>query len=108
MSDQILSVSDADFESEILQSETPAVVDFWATWCQPCLALGPIVEELAGDYAGKIKVAKMNVDDNPNTPAKYGIRSIPTILIFKDGELKDSSVGVVSKGKLEEMINKNL
>lgn len=75
---------------------------------QPCLALGSIVEELAGDYAGKIKVAKMNVDDNPNTPAKYGIRSIPTILFFKDGELKDSSVGVVSKGKLEEMIAKIL
>lgn len=108
MSDQILTVSDTDFESEILQSEAPAVVDFWATWCQPCLALGPIVEELARDYAGKIKVAKMNVDDNPNTPAKYGIRSIPTILFFKGGELKDSSIGVVSKAKLEEMIGKIL
>ena len=108
MSDQILTVSDTDFESEILQSETPAVVDFWATWCQPCLALGPIVEELAKDYAGKIKVAKMNVDDNPNTPAKYGIRSIPTILFFKGGELKDTSIGVVSKGKLEEMLKKIL
>ena len=100
-----LQVSDADFEPEILKSDIPALVDFWAAWCGPCRAIAPVVEEIARDYQGKVKVAKMNVDENAKTPAKYGIRAIPTLIIFKGGEVADRFVGVQPKARLQDAIN---
>jgi thioredoxin 1 len=107
MSD-LLQVTDANFEDEIIKSETPTLVDFWAPWCRPCLAIGPVVEELAADYEGKIKVAKMNVDENQATPSKFGIRGIPTLILFKGGEIASQISGAVPKAKLISMIDENL
>lgn len=107
-SQHVTEVSDATFESEILQSAMPTLVDFWAPWCGPCRVVGPIVEELAAQYSGRIKVAKMNVDDNPVTPGKYGIRGIPTLILFKDGEAVDQIVGAVPKGQIEALLQKAL
>lgn len=107
MSD-LLQVTDANFEEEVLKSELPVLIDFWAPWCGPCRMIGPIVEELAGDYTGKVKVAKMNVDENQNTPSKYGIRGIPTVILFKNGELAEQVVGAVPKSKLTTMIDSHL
>lgn len=106
--DSLVHVNDADFEKEILKSEQPALVDFWAPWCGPCKAIGPIVEELAGSYAGRVKMAKMNVDDNPKTAAAYGIRSIPTLLLFKGGKVLDTLIGLVSRERLEDFVKKGL
>ena len=106
--DSLIHVNDADFEKEILKSEQPALVDFWAPWCGPCKAIGPIVEELAGSYAGRVKMAKMNVDDNPKTSAAYGIRSIPTLLLFKGGKVLDTLIGLVSRERLEDFVKKGL
>lgn len=97
-----------NFEQEVLQSDIPVVVDFWATWCQPCLKLGPIVEELAGDYDGKAKFGKLNIENEQEIAAKYGILSIPTILFFKDGEVKNQTVGLMPKKKLAEALEKVL
>lgn len=108
MSENIQDVSDSDFEAEIINSDTPALVDFWATWCAPCKAIAPVVEELAGEFEGKVKVVKMNVDDNPSTPGKYGVRGIPTLLLFKDGEVVDQVVGAVPKGQIKELMEKGL
>lgn len=108
MADNVMQVTDADFDSEILKSDIPALVDFWAAWCGPCRAIAPVVEELAGQFAGKIKVAKCNVDENPKTPGQYGIRAIPTLILFKGGEVVDQITGAVSKSHLEEAINKAL
>src|SRR5437773_8931453 len=91
----ILEVTDANFEQDVLKSDQPVLVDFWATWCGPCRAIGPMVEELATEYKGKLKVGKMNVDDHQNIPQQYGIRSIPTLLIFKGGRVVDTIVGAV-------------
>jgi len=104
----LLQVTDANFEGEILKSETPALVDFWAAWCGPCRAIAPVVEELAKDYAGKLKVAKMNVDENSQTPAKYGIRAIPTLILFKNGNVADQITGAVSKSQIENAVKKML
>jgi thioredoxin 1 len=101
-------VNDADFEQEILKSDKPVLVDFWAPWCGPCKAIGPIVEELADVYKDRLKVAKMNVDDNPKTSATYGIRSIPTLLLFKDGKILDTLIGLVAKERLEMFVKKGL
>jgi thioredoxin 1 len=101
-----LAVSDADFEQEILKADMPAMVDFWAAWCGPCRAIAPVVEELARDFAGKVKVAKMNVDENPKTPAKYGIRAIPTLIIFKGGQVVDQITGAVSRNIIENALKK--
>jgi thioredoxin 1 len=104
--DNLLAVTDTDFEQQILKSELPALVDFWAAWCGPCRAVGPVVEELATEYAGKVRVAKLNVDDNKETPAKYGVRGIPTLMLFKNGEVVDQIVGAVPKGKIKELLDK--
>ena len=108
MSDEILQGSDATFEQEVLKSEVPVLVDFWAPWCGPCRMIAPAVEAIAAERAGKLKVVKLNVDDNPSTPQKYGIMGIPTLILFKGGDAKETIVGVVPKAKLEEMIAKHL
>lgn len=101
-------VTDDTFDSEIVNSTIPAVVDFWATWCGPCKMIGPVVEELAGEYKGKVKIAKMDVDNNRKTPARFGIRNIPTLIFFKGGEVVNTVVGAQSKTSLEEQIKKLL
>jgi len=106
--ENLTQLSDANFEAEILKSTTPALVDFWAPWCGPCRVVGPVVEELAAQLTGQIKVAKMNVDENPITPGKYGIRGIPTLILFKGGEVLDQIVGAVPKGNIETLIKKAL
>jgi thioredoxin 1 len=101
---KIMEVGDANFEAEVLQSSLPVLVDFWAPWCGPCKAIAPIVEELAAEYDGKLKVAKLNVDNNPATASRYGVRGIPTLLILKGGTVKDQVVGAVAKAKLVQAI----
>ena len=104
----LLAVSDESFEREVLQSGTPVLIDFWAPWCGPCRAIAPVIEELARDYAGKLKVVKMNVDDNPRTPMKYGVRGIPNLIVFKGGEVKEQIVGAVPKAQLVKAVCKAL
>ena len=104
----ILEVSDDNFESEIVNSEIPSMVDFWAEWCGPCKKVGPVVEELAAEYEGKIKIAKMDVDSNRQTPAKFGIRNIPTLILFKNGEVMNTIVGAQPKTSIEEELKKLL
>ncbi len=104
----ILEVTDANFDQEVLKSDQPVLIDFWAVWCGPCKALSPIVDEVAASYAGKVKVAKMNVDQNQGTPGRYGIRGIPTLLIFKDGQVKEQIVGYVPKETIEKAIDKHM
>ena len=99
-----VNVSDADFENEVLKADGPVMVDFWAEWCGPCKALSPIVDEVANEVAGKMKVVKVNIDENPNAPTKYGVRGIPTLMVFKDGELVDTKVGGMSKGQLNDWL----
>jgi thioredoxin 1 len=108
MSDNVLSVEDAGFEAEVLQSPIPVLVDFWAVWCVPCRMITPVVEELAVEYKDKLKVCKMDVDKSPKSPAKYGIRGIPTLLLFKGGELKETIVGALPKDKIVAVIAKHL
>ena len=100
-----VNVSDADFENEVLKSSETVMVDFWAEWCGPCKALSPIVDEVANELAGKMKVVKVNIDENPNSPTKYGVRGIPTLMIFKDGELVDTKVGGMSKAQLNDWLS---
>lgn len=104
----IVHVTDANFETEVLNAEGPVLVDYWAEWCGPCKMIGPILEELAGEYAGKIKICKMDVDASPDTPAKFGIRGIPTLIIFKGGNNEATKVGALSKQQLCEFIDSNL
>ncbi|MEI8033119.1 MAG: thioredoxin [Chlorobiaceae bacterium] len=105
MSGKYLVATDQNFKAEILDSDKVALVDFWASWCGPCMMLGPVIEELAGDYAGKAVIAKLNVDENPNTAAQFGIRSIPTMLIFKNGQVVDQLVGAVPKNQIAKKID---
>ncbi len=105
MAEGILEVEDSSFDSEVLQSDKPVLVDFWAPWCGPCKAIGPVVEELATNFGDKIKFAKCNVDDNPVTPGKYGIKAIPTLIFFKAGSVVDQITGMVAKSRLEASIN---
>ena len=107
-SDKIANVTDASFETDVLKSSQPVLIDFWATWCGPCRAIAPVVEQLAGEYAGKVKVVKVNIDENPKTPTQYDVRSIPTLLMFKDGKVVDQIVGAVPKPKIEELVKKAL
>lgn len=101
----IQQVSDSSFDGDVLKADVPVLIDFWAPWCGPCRAIAPIVEELASEYDGKLKIAKMNVDDNPQTPAKYGVRGIPNLILFKGGEVKQQIVGAVPKAHLVKAID---
>ena len=105
VSDLVAHLKDEEFKSKVLESEQPVLIDFWAPWCFPCRNLAPIVEELAGDYKGKVTFYKMNTDENPKTPGEYGIMSIPTLLLFKDGRLLDKSVGLKGKNDLAKFID---
>ncbi|MEC7641086.1 MAG: thioredoxin [Nitrospinota bacterium] len=107
-SDKVVAVSDGEFDSSIIQSGKPALVDFWADWCQPCKTLAPTIEEIAGEYDGRILVSKLNVDDNPATATKFGIRGIPTLLLFKDGQVVQQMVGVKSKAEIKKIIDENI
>jgi len=103
-----ITVNDENFGDEVLQSDTPVLVDFWAEWCGPCKVIGRTVEALAADYQDKLKVAKLNVDDSPETAGRFGIRSIPTLIVFKEGEARQAVIGVQSKGQLAELIETHL
>jgi thioredoxin 1 len=108
MSEQIVHVTDDSFESDVLKSDQPVLIDYWAEWCGPCKMIAPVLDEIAEEYAGKLKVAKLNIDDNPNTPPRYGIRGIPTLMLFKDGEVEATKVGAVSKAQLVAFIDSNM
>lgn len=104
MTENLLHVTDASFENDVLQSEVPALVDFWAAWCGPCKMIAPLVDEISEEYAGKIKVCKMDVDGNPETSVKFNVRGIPTLLIFKNGNIEATKVGALSKAQLVEFV----
>lgn len=98
-------VNDAGFDAEVLKSDLPVLVDFWAPWCGPCRAIAPVIDELTQEFEGKVAIMKMNVDENPATPSKFGIRAIPTLILFKDGEVVEQVTGAVSKASLKQMLN---
>lgn len=108
MSEHILQVSDDSFEADVLKAETPVLVDFWAEWCGPCKMIAPILDDVAQEYAGKVTVAKVNIDHNPGTPPKFGIRGIPTLLLFKNGAVAATKVGALSKTQLKEFLDSNI
>ena len=108
MSDHIVYVTDASIEADVLKSGEPVLVDYWAEWCGPCKMIAPILDEIATEYAGKVKIAKLNIDENPQTPPRYGIRGIPTLMLFKDGNVEATKVGAVSKSQLTAFIDSNL
>jgi thioredoxin 1 len=105
---EIVHITDATFDSEVLKADSAVLVDFWADWCGPCKMIAPILDEVSKDYAGKLKVAKLNIDENPATPPKFGIRGIPTLMIFKGGNVEATKVGAVSKSQLTAFIDSNL
>jgi len=107
-SDKLLTVTDSNFDAEVLKSSQPVLIDFWATWCGPCRAIAPVVEQLATEYAGKIKVGKLDIDQHQKVPTQYDVRSIPTLLLFKDGKVAGQIVGAVPRAKIEELIKKAL
>jgi thioredoxin 1 len=107
-SNGIIEVTDASFEQEVLKSEAPVLIDFWAPWCGPCKAIAPIVDELASTYSGRVKITKMNIDQNSATPSRFGVRGIPTLLVFKGGQVKEQIVGFVEKEKIEAALTKHL
>lgn len=108
MSDKICQLTDANFDQEVLKAGRPVLVDYWAEWCGPCKMIAPILDEIADEYAGRLTVAKLNIDDNPNTPPKFGIRGIPTLMLFKDGNVEATKVGALSKSQLTAFIDQNL
>jgi thioredoxin 1 len=108
VSDRIIHVTDDSFEQEVLKSANPVLVDYWADWCGPCKMIAPVLDEIAEEYEGKIRIAKLNIDQNPDTPPRYGIRGIPTLMLFKQGEVEATKVGAVSKSQLTAFIDSNL
>jgi len=104
----VLNIGDGEFKKEVLESQQPVLVDFWATWCAPCRAIAPLIDDLASQYKGQVKVTKINIDDNQNTPQQYGIRSIPTLLVFKGGQVVEQIVGRVDKSRIEDALRKAL
>lgn len=108
MSEHVHYVTDASFKSDVLESPVPVLVDYWAEWCGPCKMIAPLLEEVAKDYSGRLKVAKLNIDENPKTPGEYGIRGIPTLILFKGGNVEATKVGALSKSQLTAFIDSNL
>ena len=108
MSDNIVHTSDGSFEADVLQSDKPVLLDFWAEWCGPCKMIAPLLDEAASEYEDKLNIVKINIDENPNTPQKFGIRSIPTLMIFKDGAPQAQKLGAMSKSQLTEFLDSNL
>ena len=108
MSDKIVHTSDSSFEKDVLQSDKPVLLDFWAEWCGPCKMIAPLLDEAADAYSDRLSVIKMNIDENPNTPQKFGIRSIPTLMLFKDGSVHAQKLGAMSKSQLDEFLESNL
>ena len=108
MSDNIVHTNDNSFETDVLQSVKPVLLDFWAEWCGPCKMIAPLLDEAANEYADKLSIVKLNVDENPNTPQKFGIRSIPTLMLFKDGAVQAQKLGAMSKSQLTEFLDSNL
>lgn len=106
MAGNIVEITDKNFEAEVLKSEMPVLVDFWAAWCGPCRAIAPVIDEIASEYKGKIKVGKCNVDENPQTPSRYGIRAIPTLIFFKNGNVVDQITGAVGKSQISAVIDR--
>ena len=105
---KLVNVTDSNFEAEVLQSENPVLVDYWAEWCGPCKMIAPILEEISGEYDGKLTIAKLNIDENPETPPKYGIRGIPTLMLFKNGNVEATKVGALSKSQLTAFLDSNI
>lgn len=108
MSEHITHLSDASFEQDVLQSQIPVLVDYWAEWCGPCKMIAPILDEISKEYTGRLKIAKLNIDDNQQTPPKYGIRGIPTLMLFKNGNVEATKVGALSKSQLTAFIDSNI
>ena len=108
MAEHIVHISDESFEEEVLQSEQPVLIDYWAEWCGPCKMIAPVLEEIATEYSDRLKVVKLNIDDNPQTPPKYGIRGIPTLMVFKNGQVEATKVGAVSKAQLTAFLDASL
>ena len=108
MNEHITAVTDDNFDSEVLKSDKPVLVDYWAEWCAPCKAIAPVLDDIASEYADKLKITKMNIDENPSTPSKFGIRSIPTLMIFKNGKVDSTQMGALSKSQLAAFLDKAL
>ena len=108
MAEHIVHISDESFEEEVLQSEQPVLIDYWAEWCGPCKMIAPVLDEIANEYSDRLKVVKLNIDDNPQTPPKYGIRGIPTLMVFKNGQVEATKVGAVSKAQLTAFLDDSL